>query len=156
MQIKPKILQGWKPKIAYITGMENTINPKNLLLNLQPIGVSEKISIVDILDDFLWQRFGEDSYERIDNCLTASKKQLNEFNQPVNPGDIRRVKYARYKRKTLYDGRISFNWVDLTNNDDIRSMFWEHNMFQWFVMRITLLRSTEDIINSLIPPEDHH
>jgi len=26
MQIKPKILQGLKPKIAYITGVKNTIN----------------------------------------------------------------------------------------------------------------------------------
>jgi len=27
-------------------------------------------------------------------------------------------------------------------------------MFQWIDMRVTLLRSTEDIINSLIPLED--
>ncbi|RHN75974.1 putative DNA helicase [Medicago truncatula] len=52
-----------------------SLSYKKLLLNLQPIGVSGKTSIVDILDDFLRQRFGEDSYERIDNCLTASKKQ---------------------------------------------------------------------------------
>ena len=29
-------------------------------------------------------------------------------------------------------------------------------MFQWIDMRVTLLRSTEDIIKSLIPPEDGH
>ena len=28
MQIKPKILQGRKPEMTYITGMKNTINPK--------------------------------------------------------------------------------------------------------------------------------
>jgi len=27
MQIKPKILQGLKPEMTYITGMKNTINP---------------------------------------------------------------------------------------------------------------------------------
>jgi len=86
--------------------------------------------------------------------LRGLKDQLNEFNQGVNPGDTRRVEYVRYKRPTLDEGRISFSWVELTNNDNMRSMFWEHNMFQWIDMRVTLLRSTEDIINSLIPPED--
>jgi len=28
MQIKPKILRGRKPKMTYITGVKNTINPK--------------------------------------------------------------------------------------------------------------------------------
>jgi len=67
--------------------------------------------------------------------------------------DTRRVEYARYKRSMLDDGRISYTWVELTNNDNVRSMFWEHNMFQWIDMRVTLLRSTEDIIKTLIPPE---
>jgi hypothetical protein len=63
-----------------------SLSYKKLLLNLQPIGVSGKTSIVDILDDFLRQRFGEDSYERIDNCLTASKKQsvAKTFNDKNN------------------------------------------------------------------------
>jgi len=52
-----------------------SLSYKKLLLNLQPTRVSGNTSIVDILDDFLRQRFGKDSYERIDNCLTASKKQ---------------------------------------------------------------------------------
>ena len=61
---------------------------------------------------------------------------------------------VRYKRPTLDDGRISFSWVELTNDDNVRSMFWEHNMFLLIDMRVTLLRSTEDIINNLIPLED--
>jgi len=85
--------------------------------------------------------------------LRGIKDQLNEFNQGVNPGDTRRVEYVRYKRQTLDDGRISFSWVELTNDDNVRIMFWEHNMFQWIDIRVTLLRSTEDIINSLIPLE---
>jgi len=86
--------------------------------------------------------------------LRGLKDQLNEFNQGVNPRDTRRVKYIQYKRPTLDEGRISFTWVELTNDENVKSVFWEHNMFQWIDMRVTLLRSTEDIINSLIPPED--
>jgi len=85
--------------------------------------------------------------------LRGLKDQLNEFNQGVNPRDTRRVKYVRYKRPTLDEGRVSFTWVKLTNDENVKSMFWEHNMFQWIDMRVTLLRSTEDIINSLIPPK---
>jgi len=88
--------------------------------------------------------------------LGGIKDQLNEFNQGVNPEDTRRVEYVRYKRPTLEDGRISFNWVELTNDDNVRNMFWEHCMFQWIDMRVMLLRSTEDIINSLIPSDDRH
>ena len=84
--------------------------------------------------------------------LRGIKDQLNEFNQRVNPGDTRRVEYVRYRHSMLDDGRISFSWVELTNDEDVRNMFWEHNMFQWIDMCVTLLRSTEDIIKSLIPP----
>ena len=87
--------------------------------------------------------------------LRGLKDQLNEFNQGVNHRDTRRVKYVRCKRPTLDEGRVSFTWVELTNDENMKSMFWEHNMLQWIDMRVTLLRSTEDIINSLIPPEDH-
>jgi len=86
--------------------------------------------------------------------LRGIKDQLNEFNQGVNLGDRRRVEYVRYKRPTLDNGRISFSWVELTNDDNVRSMFWEHIMFWWIDMRVTLQRSTEDIFNSLIPPKD--
>jgi len=86
--------------------------------------------------------------------LRGLKDQLNEFNQGVNPKDTRRVKYVRYKRPTLDEGRVSFTWVELTNDENMKSVFWEHSMFQWIDMRVTLLRSTEDIINSLISPKD--
>jgi len=86
--------------------------------------------------------------------LRGPKDQLNEFNQGVNPRDTRRVEYVRYKCPTLDEGRISFTWVELTNDENVKNMFWEHSMFQWIDMRVTLLRSTEDIIKSLIPSED--
>ncbi|KAK8641482.1 hypothetical protein V6N13_010885 [Hibiscus sabdariffa] len=46
------------------------------------IGGSGRDLIGDILDDFLRQRFGIDSYERVDNGVIPSKKQsaLNRFN----------------------------------------------------------------------------
>ena len=87
--------------------------------------------------------------------LRGLKDQLNEFNQGVNPRDTRRVEYVQYKLPTLDEGRISFTWVELTNDENVKNMFSEHNMFQWIDMRVTFPRSTEDIINNLIPPEDH-
>jgi len=86
--------------------------------------------------------------------LRGLKDELNEFYQGVNPRYTKRVEYVRYKRPTLDDGRVSFSWVELTNDENVTSMFWEHNMFQWIVMRVTLLRSTKYIINSLIPPKN--
>ncbi|EEF32941.1 mom(plant), putative [Ricinus communis] len=43
---------------------------------------SWKDKIGDILDDFVRQRFGQDSYERIDGCVNQKRKQaaLNNFN----------------------------------------------------------------------------
>ena len=86
--------------------------------------------------------------------LRDLKDQLNEFNQGVNPRDTRRVEYVRYKRPTLDEGRASFTWVELTNDENVKTMFWKHNMFQWIDMHVTLMRSTDDIIKSLIPLED--
>ncbi|RHN60271.1 hypothetical protein MtrunA17_Chr4g0023921 [Medicago truncatula] len=79
---------------------------------------------------------------------------MEENGHAVNPQQI--VEHVWYKRPTLDEGRVSFTWVKLTNDENVTSMFWEHNMFQWIDMRVKLLRSTEDIIKSLIPPEDRH
>ncbi|KAK9022271.1 hypothetical protein V6N11_002551 [Hibiscus sabdariffa] len=53
-----------------------------VLILFQYIGGSGRDLIGDILDDFLRQRFGIDSYERVDNGVIPSKKQsaLNRFN----------------------------------------------------------------------------
>ena len=92
----------------------------------------------------------------LDVTLRGLKDQLNEFYQGVNPRDTRRVQNILYKRPKLDEGSVSFTWVELKNDENVTSMFWEHTKFQWIDMRVTLLRSTEDIINSLIPPEDRH
>ena len=65
----------------------------------------------------------------LDVTLRGLKHQLNEFNQVVNPRDTRRVEYVQYKRPTLHNGRVSFTWVELTNDENVKSVFWEHNMF---------------------------
>ena len=113
--------------------------------------------MVDMFDVHAQLNGGEPQRLKV-RCLGVTlrglKDQLKEFNQGVNPGDTRRVEYARYKRPTLDEGGISLSWVELTNDEDVKSMFWEHNMLQWIVMRVTLLRSTEDIIKSLIQPKD--
>ncbi|XAR59731.1 DNA helicase [Bertholletia excelsa] len=53
-----------------------------VVILFQSIGGSGRDSIGDILDDFIRQRFGPDSYERVDGGVLASKKQaaLNKFN----------------------------------------------------------------------------
>jgi len=59
----------------------------------------------------------------LDVTLRGLKDQLNEFNQGVNPGDTRRVENVWYKRPTLDERRISFSWVELANDENVRSMF---------------------------------
>lgn len=55
---------------------------QRVLILFQMIGRSGGTSIGDILDDHIRQRFGVDSYERIDGGLPATKKQaaLQKFN----------------------------------------------------------------------------
>jgi hypothetical protein len=94
----------------------------------------------------------------INVTLKGLKDQLDEINQGLNPGDTGRVEYVWYERPTLDDDRITFSRLEIKNNDDVRSMFsifWQHNMFPWIGMFVTLLRSPEDILNSLIPPENY-
>jgi len=93
----------------------------------------------------------------INVTLKVFKDQLGEINQGLNPGETRWVEYIWYERPTLDDRRITFSRLELKNDDDVRSMFsifWQHNMFPWIDMFVTLLRSTKDILKSLIPPED--
>ena len=75
----------------------------------------------------------------LDVTLRDLKDQLNEFNQGVNPRDTRRVQNVRYKCPKLDEGSVSFTWVELKNDENVMSVFWEHSMFQ-----------------CLIPPEDRH
>jgi hypothetical protein len=96
----------------------------------------------------------------INVTLIDLKDQLNEINQGLNPRDTRRVEYVWYERPTLNEGRISFSRLELTNDDDMRSMFsifWWHNLFPWIDMYVTLLGSPEDILKSsiMLEPDDY-
>jgi hypothetical protein len=85
------------------------------------------------------------------------KYQLNEINQGLNHGDTRWVEYVWYERPSFdSEGRLTFSRHELMNND-VRSMFFifgQHNMFLRIEMDATLLRSPEDILKSLILPDD--
>lgn len=61
---------------------ELRLQGQRVLILFQIIGRSGPISLGDILDDHIRQRFGVDSYERIDGGLPANKKQaaLQKFN----------------------------------------------------------------------------
>jgi len=93
----------------------------------------------------------------INVTLKDLKDQPDEINQGLNLGDTRRVKYIWYEHPTLDDGRITFSRLELKNDDDVRSIFsifWQHNMVPFIDMFVTLQRSTEYILNNLIPLED--
>ena len=55
--------------------------------------------------------------------LRGLKDELNEFYQGVNTRGTRRVEHVRYKRPTLDEGRVSFSWMELTNDENVTSMF---------------------------------
>ncbi|XP_020115173.1 uncharacterized protein LOC109728999 isoform X3 [Ananas comosus] len=57
-----------------------------VLILFQSVGGAGRNPIGDFLDDFLRQRFGADSYERVDSGLLMSKKQaaMSKFNNKEN------------------------------------------------------------------------
>ncbi|AES65211.1 40S ribosomal S10-like protein, putative [Medicago truncatula] len=92
----------------------------------------------------------------INVTVKGLKNQLDEINKELNPRDTRRVEYIWYERSTLDDERITFSRLELKNDNDVRSMFlifWQRSMVPVIDMFVTLRRSTEDILNSLIPLE---
>ena len=54
---------------------ELRLEGQRVLILFQMIGRPGSISIGDIMDDNISQRFGFESYEHIDGCLPATKKQ---------------------------------------------------------------------------------
>ncbi|XVF68548.1 hypothetical protein PTKIN_Ptkin11bG0011700 [Pterospermum kingtungense] len=71
-------------KLQLLDAMLLEIQKRKLkvLILFQYIGGSGRDLMGDILDDFIRQRFGADSYERVDGGLSPSKRQsaLNKFN----------------------------------------------------------------------------
>ena len=69
-----------------------------------------------------------------------------------------RVEYVWYECPMFDEGRITFSRPKFTNDGDVRTIFAtfrQHNKFSWIDTDVTLLTSPEDILNSLIPPEDY-
>jgi len=91
---------------------------------------------------------------RIDVTLKDLKDQLNEINQGLNPEDTRRMEDLQYARP----GYLQTKKIMLTDDDCARSMFfryYQEHMFPRIDMEAMLLRSFEDILNSLIMPENY-
>lgn len=74
-------------KLQLLDAMLMEIKSRGLkvLILFQPIGGFGRDLVGDILDDFLRQRFGPDSYERIARDIVSSKKQsaMNRFNKEI-------------------------------------------------------------------------
>ena len=88
---------------------------------------------------------------RVDIKLKDLKDQLNEINQGLNPEDTRRVEDIWYARPNY----LQTEKIMLTDDECVRSMFFRYyleHMFPVIEMIATLLRSLEDIMNSLIMP----
>jgi len=91
---------------------------------------------------------------RVDITLKDLKDQLNEINQGLNPGDTWRVEDLQHARP----GYLQTKKIMLTDDDCVRIMFsryYRERMFPVIELEATLLRSPEDILNSLILPENY-
>jgi hypothetical protein len=91
---------------------------------------------------------------RVDVTLKDLKDQLNEINQGLNPKDTRRVEDLQY----ACPGYLQTEKIMLTDDDCVRSMFsryYQERMFPRIEMEVTLLRSPDDILNSMIMPENY-
>jgi len=91
---------------------------------------------------------------QVDITLKDLKDQLNEINQELNPGDTRRVEDLQYACPSYLQGKK----IMLKDDDCVRRMFSKHyreHMFPVIELEATLLRSPEDILNSLILPENY-
>ncbi|AES66429.2 hypothetical protein MTR_2g069230 [Medicago truncatula] len=90
---------------------------------------------------------------RVD-ILKDTKDQLNKINQELNLGDTRRVDDLQYARPNY----LQTEKIMLKDDDCLRSMFsryYQECMFLVIEMEATLLRSPENILNSLILPENY-
>jgi hypothetical protein len=90
--------------------------------------------------------------------LKDLKDQLDQIDQRLNRKDTRRVEDVGSQRPSITSvGRLTFSWMMLANDNDVRSMFsifGQHDMFPKIKMDASLLRSPEYIIKSLILPNE--
>ncbi|KAL0904212.1 hypothetical protein M5K25_026292 [Dendrobium thyrsiflorum] len=109
-----KILQGMKDRRLRV------------MILFQSLGGSEKVSLGDMLDDFLQQRFGVDTYERIETGMIMAKKvaALKKFNNKESG----RFAFLIEKRACLPSVKLlSVDAIILFNSDwnplnDLRSL----------------------------------
>lgn len=96
---------------------------------------------------------------RVDVTLVDLKGQLNQINRRLDHRDTGRVDNVGYHR-LLIDStvRLQFNQMMFKNDDDVRNMFSisdKHNMFLAINLDVSLLGSSENILTSLIQPDEN-
>jgi len=96
---------------------------------------------------------------RNDVTLSGLKDELDQINRQLNHRDTRRVVGVEY-RCSLFDsaGSLRFSWMKLTNDADVRTMFsvfGQHSTIGLIKLDASLVRSAEQILNSLIRPRNY-
>lgn len=96
---------------------------------------------------------------RVDVTLVDLKGQLNQINRRLDHRDTGRVDNVGYRR-LLIDStvRLQFNQMMFKNDDDVRNMFSisdKYNMFLTINLDVSLLGSSENILTSLIWPDEN-
>ncbi|XP_074565236.1 uncharacterized protein LOC141821775 [Curcuma longa] len=114
-----------------------------VMILFQTIGRTGKISIGDILDDFLRQRFGAESYERMDRGLIMSKRlaALNKFNDRTsgrfvflieNRACLPSIKVSSLDAIIIYDS----DWNPLNDLRSLQKITIESQNAQILVLRL--------------------
>ncbi|XP_042468682.1 uncharacterized protein LOC122051558 isoform X1 [Zingiber officinale] len=114
-----------------------------VIILFQTIGRTGKISIGDILDDFLRQRFGAESYERVDQGLIMSKRLavLNKFNDRTsgrfvflieNRACLPSIKVSSVDAIIIYDS----DWNPLNDLRSLQKLTIESQNDQILVLRL--------------------
>jgi len=86
---------------------------------------------------------------RVDVTLVYLKDQLDGINQRINHKDTMKVNGVWYRRPSIDSvERLQFIQMMLKNDDDAR------NIFSTFELEVSLLRSPEDILKSLIMSDE--
>jgi hypothetical protein len=95
----------------------------------------------------------------VDSTLSDLKQQLDEINRCCNNrNDDRNVTSVDYRKPSITpDGGVTFSKMELTNDDDVRTMFSiysQHSTKGSIELDAELTRSVDAILANLKHPED--
>ncbi|KAJ0966484.1 hypothetical protein J5N97_023401 [Dioscorea zingiberensis] len=132
-----------------------------VVILFQSIGGAARNSIGDILEDFLRQRFGADSYERVDSGLIMSKKvaALNMFNDKSkgrfvflieNRACLPRIKLLSVDAVIIFDS----DWNPLNDFKALQKISVESQFEQMKVFRLYSSFTVEEKVLAFSRQED--